>query len=262
MNEIEEYLQNSNLEDAPSIFIYKTLYQLLTADQPAPHFQTFRKALQQYQQVLDASEMKRLFFYAINFCIRNINKGETQYISDLLSLYTEGIETDLLLEGGHLSPFTFKNVVKLGLRLARFDWTAEFIETNKNKLADEFKEDAYNYNLADLHYYRKEYPGAIQHLLQVEFSDVYYFVDSRILLAKIYYETNEIEALYSLFNSLRVYLTRNKLISANTRPAYLNFINLLGNIVKNEGKSSEQLKSTIQNTKPVTEKTWLLGLLD
>ena len=67
-----------------------------------------------------------------------------------MDLYIEGIKNNILLENGQISPWTYKNVVKLGLGLKRFEWVESFVREYSQYLSAREREDAYHFNLADL----------------------------------------------------------------------------------------------------------------
>ena len=50
-------------------------------------------------------------------------------------------------------------------------------------------------------------------LLKVEFNDVYYHLDSKSLLMKVYFELDEYDAFSSLVDAFKIYLRRNQTIS-------------------------------------------------
>jgi hypothetical protein len=170
----------------------------------------------------------------------------------------QGIETKILFEGAFLSPWTFKNVVRLGLRLQKYDWTEHFIQQHSPQLEEKFRIDALHYNLADLYYYTNRFEAAMTQLQQVEFTDIHYNLDSKEMLAKIYYERNETEALRALLSAFQIFLKRNTIISDTVRQTYLNFIHVLQLLIKNDKKKAAKLKENIQTLPQLAARKWLL----
>lgn len=259
--EIIHLLNRNDFSSYPAIHLYFNLYQLMTEENEA-FFSETKKSLAQYQQTFDQEELKEIYYYLINYCITQLvkNTNTDYYLLELHRMYQEGIASELLLEDGFLSPWTFKNAIKIGLRLEKFDETASFIEVNKIRLKPEFRTDAYHYNMAELFYKKKDLEKSIGHLNNVDYSDIFYILGSKKLLLKIYYETNEYDALESLLSSFQTYLKRNKLISEDNRKTYLNFTRSLNKIIKDEN-NKHQLKELIENTSPLTDKNWLLQII-
>lgn len=260
-SEIIQLLNRNDFSNYPAIHLYFNLYQLMTEEDEV-FFSEIKKLLSEYQQTFKKEELKEIYYYLINYCITQLvkNTNTNYYLSELYEMYQKGIESELLLDDGFLSPWTFKNVIKLGVRLKKFADIESFIEINRYRLKEEFQSDAYHYNMAELSYLKKQHDKALSFLNLVEFSDIYYVLDTKKLLLKIYYETDEYDALESLLNSFQTYLKRNKLISDDNRKTYLNFTKCLNKIIKDENNKS-QLKEQIEGTSPLTDKNWLLKVI-
>jgi len=109
------------------------------------------------------------------------------------------LEKELIFNEGELSPWVFKNIVLSGLRLGEYDWTEKFIKDYKERLPDESKNNAVTFNLAQLYFFKKDHDKVIRLLHQVEYEDPAYNLNSKIMLIATYYETDELEPLYHLF---------------------------------------------------------------
>ncbi|MGK0389038.1 MAG: hypothetical protein ACI94Y_001772 [Maribacter sp.] len=260
-SEIIQLLNRNDFSNYPAIHLYFNLYQLMTEENEV-FFSEVKKLLNEYQQTFEKEELKEIYYYLINYCITQLvkNKNTDYYLLELYGMYQKGIESELLLEDGFISPWTFKNVIKIGLRLEKFDETASFVELNKIRLKPKFRTDAYHYSMAELFYKKKDLNKSIRHLNNVDYSDIYYILGAKKLLLKIYYETDEYDALESLLNSFQTYLKRNKLISEDNREIYLNFTKCLNKIIKDQNNKF-QLKEQIENTSPLTDKNWLLQII-
>lgn len=165
----------------------------------------------------------------------------------------------MLLHEGRLSPWTFTNVVKLALRLQRFEWLEGFMAAYSALLPDAFRDNVLHYNMAELYFYTNRLPQAQLELLRVEMSDMNYYLGARVLLAKIYAEQGEEEALLSLLAAFTVFLKRNKQISADLKQTYLNFCRILWQLVRAKPGQTARLATEIQETALLTDRAWLLS---
>jgi hypothetical protein len=244
--------------------VIKSYYAILLAlkkDLDDKYFYQLKNILKDEADHIPNKELKEIYFYAINFCARKIRLGQDKFLSEALELYQKGIEQQILVQKGVLSPWTFTNVVKLALRLKQYDWIEQFIRRNGKKLPENFRQNAMNYNLAELFYYRKSFSEALDHLNRVKFSDLNYYLGSRVMLIKIYFEQEEEQALLSQLAAFTMFLKRNKEISIHLKRTYLNFCNLLFSILKRNPKKLPQLEEKIERTSPLTDKVWLLQQL-
>jgi len=264
IDEVVAFLETTKLPLEPLVQIYFQIYKALkTGD--GHTFDVLRQHLSDFQKQVPNAEKGLIYSYAINFCVDKMRKNikATYYTEQCLELYLEGIEDEFMLaRGGYLSPWHFKNVVKLAVNLKRYDFTEDFIQKHYSKLEPEFQEDALHFNMADLHYRRENYQEAQQHLLQVQYSDIFYGLGARALLLKIYYETEEDEALVSLLASFSIYLRRNKKISAVHKETYLNYTSLLTQINKATKDKIPKIKDKINNTTRLINRNWLLQLCE
>lgn len=246
----------------PLPFLFYQVFKVLSNEIETTHFEELKISLAQFDNQIPSSEKKTIYLYSINHCLQQYSKNRNPiyHVEQSLELYLTGIQQGFLLNKGYLSPWTFKNVVKLAMNLKRYDFTETFIQENYQKLEKEFQEDALHFNLADLYYQKKDYETAQIQLIQVQYSDIFYKIDSRVLLLKIYYETYETEALFSLIASFSIFLKRNKQIQASSKEMYLNFTSLLGQITRTKKDKIPALIEKIKSTNPLTNRKWLLSI--
>lgn len=260
VEEVRRFVESHPIpEEAPGVALYFRVYQMLTKENGDADFQALKPLLRIHAAHFSHAEMNWLYGSAINYCIRQIRNMQESYVGEALQLYEDGIESGFLLgAGGRLSPWHFKNIVKLALRLHRYEWTERFIREKTALLATDFKTDALHYNLADLYFYTGRYDEALVHLNKVEFTDIHYNLGAKEMLAKIYYETETFDALDSLLHAFKIYLQRNRIITDSVRKAYLNFIRLLRRRMRATPDLLPALRIKIEQTDPLTAKTWLL----
>jgi hypothetical protein len=252
-----DHLQDQNFFNEPIIQLYFNIYQALNKEEEDTYFVRLKTFLTEYEQMTAPKDLKDIYLFAINYCARKIRQGKEGYVLEALNLYHLGIEKKILLENGVLSPWTFTNVVKLSLRLHRYTQIETFIQNFAHKLPVDFRENALHYNLAELYYYTKRFDQAQDHLNRVAFSDLNYYLGARVLMAKIYYEREEIEPLLSLIASFTIFLKRNKQLSDNLKSTYLNFCTILFQIIRQSPAQIKKLKDKIDQTDPLTDRTWL-----
>lgn len=257
VEEVKEFLLRKE-DKNPLIGIYLSIFLSLASPEEEKHFQVLMELIERHSASIDKKEMREIYLYAINFCARKIRNGQESYIPVVLKLYEEGIADRSLLEGNYLSHWTYTNVVKLALRLERYAWIEDFIETYSPTLAPDFRRDAQHYNLAELFYHKKDFDRVLDHLSQLHFSDLHYHLGSRVILIKTYYEQDALEPLLSMLASFSVYLRRNKKISLPIKKTYLNFCGLLHQVLRNNPRKRADIKEEIQSTQLLAERAWLL----
>jgi hypothetical protein len=256
------------LQREPAINTYYHLHRMIVEQSPEYYFEA-RRQLQLQQEYLTPEELKNIYNYLQNYCIQRINAGEASFLQENFQLYQAQLERGLLLEDELLSEWHYKNIVTTALRLEELQWVHQFIEDYRGRLRASSSENAYRFNLASYYYAAGQYPRVLELLTQVEYSDLRYSLGAKALLLRTYYDLEEYEALFSLVDSFKQYLIRNKLMADDRRLGYHNLFKLArraATLRYNKGyyskvryqKDLERLQQDIGEAKAVFNKGWLV----
>lgn len=255
-----EFLKQNSFSHVPAIMVYFQVLLTLRESENEKHYSKLKTLLAQHIDKFPNAELRDIYGFVQNYCIRQINLGNNNYLRELFENYKILLNKEIIIENGSLAQFDFKNIVTIALRLDEFKWTENFIQKYSPLLSADFRKNAINYNLARLHYSKKQYRDALRLLLAVEFTDVYYHLDSKSLLLRIYYELEDWEPLLSLFNTFKIYLKRNKLISEYQRSTYTNLVKFVRKLTRIKMGSKlplEKVKQEIEQVKQIADLTWL-----
>lgn len=261
MDEILDYLDDNPLSEQPVIAIYSTILKLSLEPTKEEYFHQLIGLLNNHSHLFLQNEAKDMYILAVNYCVRQIHKGNDSFDKNLFGLYQIMIEKNVMIYNNIISPWTYMNVVTIGVR-NDIDWTETFIHKYSEFLHDNFKENAYNYNLAYLYFYQERYDDAMSLLNKVVYSDVFYNCEARALLIRIYYSIEETELLSALAESFRIYLRRNKIITESRKTVYLSFIKFmsrLDRIIKGDNKVLIKLYEQVKTTGQVYNRDWILN---
>ena len=262
VDELLNYLRHHDIESVPAMDIYHSILLLLTSEPTQQQFRRLKSLMEQHLSLFPDQEKQEIYSIAQNFCIQMIKKGAQGFLKELFELYQTGLAEGVLMEEGILSPWKFKNIVSGGLRLGRYAWVEDFIQEYHPALPEDFQETAMKYNQANLHYHRGQHEAALRLLSKVEFTDVFYSLDTRKMMVMIYFEQGEMEALLSLMAAFRLYLRRNKLISERNRKAYKNFLTVVQALCRSrEGKVDGVSKAYVKDLHPLVDEEWLLRMV-
>lgn len=272
VNQLINFIQ-SRLEEfqkIPLLMVYVHLFQLIATENGERHFFDAWKRLREDHQALPSDGLRELYAYLMNYCIKQINIGEIKWHPHLFDLYEWQLVKEILFEDKVLSPWDFKNIVSLGLQMNKSDWTMQFIETYKNQISENHRENAYTYNLAVWYHHMGEYGATLKLLRYINFEDVFYELGSKTILLKIYYETEAYESLFYLLDAFAAFLKRNKQVSTYQKELYHNLISFVRKLAKIRLKMSVSsklikpsnltaLSNQIQRKKKTAQLDWLLN---
>ena len=246
--------------DTPVVNIYYHVILTLIEPDEEKHFTTLKELLFAHTALLQLDTQKEVFAFALNYCIRKINQGRAAYQAEIFGLYKDALRRSLLLDHGTMTPWDYKNIVTIGLRNKAFKWTDSFIEDYIRYLPREERDNAYTFNRARHYFATRKYDKVLELLQDVEYSDIFYLLDSKTTLMKTYYELGEYQALLSLKESFRILLRRKKLISEQNQVNYGNFANFTMKLFRADVKDKKQieaLKKAIESTSNIADKLWI-----
>jgi hypothetical protein len=264
LEEVLRYVERSSVKSTPAIAIYHQAYQLLADIEVTDEerFTNFEHLIEQHWQQFPPHEIRDIYLLAINYCIQRLNRGQRQFITKALGLYKLALERNILLENDQLSKFTYNNVLMLAIACKELDWADHFLHAFKEKLPEQERENIFHYNLAVYYFHKPDYDKALELLnRQITFEDIFYNLNSRSMLLRIYYEQELFELLFSYLDSFSTYVHRKKQLGYH-RENYLNlihFVKKLLSVPKEDRAAREELRTAIVATKALADKRWLLS---
>lgn len=260
IDELKALVEKFEFIHIPAVAIYYNILQTLTDPINNEFYYRFKKSVSDHVSLFSKKEQREMYTFLQNYCIKRINTGDQEYLDELFENYQTMLDGAILIENRSISQFDFKNIVAIALRLEKFEWTEKFIEQYKMMLDYPVRENAVVYNLSRLYYSKGDHKYALKLLQQVEFDDVFYQLDAKALLLKIFYETDAEESLLSLLSSFKIYLKRNKEISEYQYTVYNNLLKFVKRLFQikmgGSGKLSD-IKNVIATDKKVADLQWL-----
>lgn len=259
---ILQSIDKISYKELPSVAVYASCYDMIVSDSKES-FVSFIAILNQYYECFDNLELRELYLLSINFCIRQLNKGDKEYGSIGLELYQKTLQGGLLLNDGQLSRYTYRNIAMMAIRIGNFQWAEEFSETYKSYLSKEHQQSSYNFNIALIYYNNGKLNESLEFLVHVDFKDPLIHLAAKTLQLKLYFELKEWQLLDYHLDTMQMYLIRKKILGYH-KQNYKNIIKYTRQIISLKQLDAEKKKkivAKIQLVSPLTEKKWMLGQL-
>jgi hypothetical protein len=264
LDEILLHLKNRSYEDVPVIVIYFRILMTLRESEKEEHYHSLRTLLRKHEAEVTTEELRDMYKYVLNYCIKKINLGNIDWQGELFDIYKTTLENRVLLTEGFLSHRDFKNIVTISLRLRELKWAEEFIPKYIPELQSSERENARMYNTANLLFHKNDFSGALRQLQQVDFSDVFYDLDARSIVLKTWFELDEDDSFEYHATAFRKFLKRNKSVSEYQRTIYENLIFYTSRVMKvgTKQKQIEQLRAEVMDKKNIADLRWLLAKIE
>ena len=255
--------------DVPIIKLYYKAYNFLNCEEEniAQKFMEFEQALEVHYHSIPEEQLIPLVTIIRNYYIKQYHKGVEGYLEKTFYIYKDHLERGYLYVKDGLFASTMMNIVFSGLRLKKYDWVLNFIQTHKEKIiGTPSPVEAYKLNLANYYFHTAEYDRALD-LLGYNYEDVYYKLIAKRMEIKIYFERNHL-LLTPKIDAFKILIYRlpPNVISKKHKEGNRDFIDVLKQInlpktYKNE-KRIEKLATKISTSKFINEKDWLFEKLD
>ncbi len=247
-----------------AIQLYFHAHQMLSAPDGHPHYQQLNQLLHDFPDIFPPSDLRSLYIMVINFAIRSLNSGDQSYRAELFSLYQRGLEQGWLLEQGQLSPWTYKNMVSIGLKLDRFEEVDQFIQDYRLRLPAEFQSDLPGYCKAELQLAEGQPAKVFQTLRFIRIQDPLIDLRARVLQLKAAYALGEMELIESQSEALRQLLRRRKQLTYHREryEEFLGFFKRILALAPRDRAGRQELEKEVGERDQLVEKEWLLEVVE
>ena len=246
--------------------IHFIIHKLLNQHQLTEEFEVCYQMILNNKELIDADELRDCVTLLIAISIKQVHDAMDNAKERLFNLFAFLIDNNLVLEKDNsITSAIYKNVTTIGLYINRISYVDNFIETYKNNLPEEVQEDVYSYNKAHLLYYKKEYNNVLQLISTTKYKDVFYRLDSRVLLIKTYYALEKTDASYfdilnNSINAFKKYVYTNEELNDYYKTRYKNFIKSVLKLIQLNSDKTQIQKyiEELNANKDVLEHKWLI----
>ncbi|MEL6134536.1 MAG: hypothetical protein AAFR59_14345, partial [Bacteroidota bacterium] len=275
VEEVAHFLKGKGARflEVPHIAIYYQIYLTLTDGEETAHFDELKQLLDIHAGNFFPNDAYGMYVYALNYCVRQINRGQDRFREEIFQLFQKLLERELLIANGYLLHSHYNNICNVGLSLKKYEWVNDFLLRYKKRLHPDYQENAYNYNLSVFYYEQKAFGKAMKLLQQVEFTNIFYHINAKNLLLRIFYETEDYDGIKYLTQAFTALLKRNQRVPKYQIQAEQNFIRLIKKLTRLQQRQKaleaqeffprwETLTQQVGETKPLLYGRWLRQKLD
>lgn len=260
--------QRVHFQKVPAIAIYWQVWRSLQADFSLEEYQELVELLLAYPSTFPPTEMREIYRYAQNFCIRQINGGQRDFLQHLLKLYQHQLDCGFFLSDGIFPANDFKNIVTLGLQLEAFSWVRQFLEDYRQYLSPLQADNVYNYSLAQVYYATRAYDRAIDLLRGVQFTDRYFDINGSIMLLKIYLNQEDYPSFHYFLDAYKIRMQRNREVATGYRKSIINFLTICKRVgdlqerspflnATQHQKRYQKIEQQLTTATPLFDRRWL-----
>jgi len=254
----------------PNIFIaYNVLQMFITSDKL--YLEQLTSYLESNESKFSKEKLSHYYNYFVAYYTYKINKGNIEYRKGLFEIFKIMSEKKLFLIDNLITDAEYNSVINTSLSLGEQKWVENFIENYKKFLDPEFKNDAYSLAKAKLFFYKKDYENIFAYLNEIKYKDPVYYINSKFLLARVYFDTEKSESMQYVLENLKQYIRDKKRLPEDQKSAVKIFVQYAASLIrikellnkKNKKPELIILKKEIENNKKlVPNKNWFLEKIE
>lgn len=266
IEEMLQYLQSHPVEETPELALYYYSYLTLQYPDNTEYYFQMRLLLEQFGGLMPQKESIELYDAALHYCIGRGNRGDRNFLHEYFDLFDDAMHKGVFIVSGQIALWRFNNIVGAALSLNKLEWAENFVESNKDLIPADTRENTYTFNLARVYRFQGKYEEVLELLRNVEYEDIGYNLISKMMLTITYYELDSFDTLASFLEAFRVFLNRQKTLPQARRKSYLNlikFVRRLTRIPPGDKAAVSQLRQDLLREKASTvNHEWLLEKID
>lgn len=242
----------------PVVYLHYLNYKMTQdEDAPAP-FNEMKEFMEAHIDQLDKASIRFFLMNMNNYCVKLYWNGNNDALNDILRINSYLDEKDILFIDKKVNANNFLTVVNLSLKLNAVQFVENFLNKYKDRFPEELKDSTVYLTLARILFARKEYDKSLFALGKVKYINYFYYINSKLLLCKLYYELNYLKEISSIIESIKQFQKRNDNIPVAMNKAINSFLSYLKKLVRMKMNPNERLNyEEILKATYTAEKEWL-----
>ncbi|NNC94147.1 MAG: hypothetical protein HKN92_01205 [Chitinophagales bacterium] len=247
--EIIEYVDSvAELSSDPIITTWKSALQLLENPLSEDIYMELKEKKGRYK-LFSQVDARSIFTFLENATRELFGDGDRRF-KELMDLYKMQLDSGVMYFNDYLHKNILKNIITVAIHTNQLDWARDLLQSlkKKNKIMifpEEQSQMVYNFNMASVLFHKREFENARQLLYVDEFNDIFYKLDSYVLLLEIRYETADFHEIESFINKFRVFLHRSKELKDKRKDIYRSFLNIYELLYKTRREATEKKRSSL-----------------
>ncbi len=267
LKSIVEYSKSRNFEYTFMIEIYYHSLMMMLEPEESMHFDKVRELFRVSYDRFTMSEKRTIMHWLVAYCVYRSDDKEFKYKRIIFDLNKFRLKEGLVFyPAGQIPNVIYLQILKIALSLDEMEWAEAFITEYTSNLHPDLQQSTKALAYAFIHFQTKEYEKVLKDLTEAEFIDPREKRFARSLVARTYYEMNELETLRNHIDTSLHFLVNNPAVSELTRISHRNFFNALKKIISikenSDPGSIHSLRTELAESKNTESKNWLLEKLN
>jgi hypothetical protein len=264
VNYIEDFIKANEEMVDPVVIIYYHMFMLAHKENDLHYFELL-ELKQKYLQILDDDGKHRIFEALGNYCISRYQSGGIKYYREAFNIINDEIKHGVRFNRKEFSEIFFTNKIEIASKVKEFEWARVFIEKYKDRLNSEHRRDIVNFCYAIIEFETGNYRASLNFLSKINLHHPLLRFRIRNYTLLNYYELNYIEQSYSLIDTYKHMLAKDRKLGQNRKDRYSAFVNSYNGVLDLKVNYDETEKGLLKKNveaSSVFMKHWLLEKIE
>lgn len=262
-----EKMKQAQFKHYTTILIYVNMIKAILNKNDDNLYDDFKKTVFEQYNKLGKQEGYNLLTDLETCCLNRRKFNPLKYEYESYLVYQFMLEKkNYSYYGEEMGLQRYKNMLVNFVNLKKFDEVEKFVNLYINKVAPAIRDNLFLYSMALIDFNKKNYVNALQLIQKISYDYFTLKYDVKNLTLRIYYELKYYENAFSLIDTYRHFLLKNKSVSEFYRERYLNFVGYIYSLIRFSSGSKEfeisKLRNSLANTYNVVSREWLLEKID
>jgi len=265
LQEILDYSYNTSIKDHKILKVNYLMYKAFTKNENREAYNEFKNYLSENSSYFSNEEVKTLHISLLS-CLTNLKITTLDFHSEYFSIIESGFENNVVLNrDGTITPDNFTSIVNVASAHDKLEFVEKFISDYLDKLPQESRESLFNYSMALLNFFKKNFEKSLEFIIKLQTNDLMLKFDIKNIQLSIYYELNDRVSFDYSIDSFRHFIRKNNLSNESRVIVLTKYSDYVNRFFKLREKPNAfelaKLKKEITDNK-ATNKNWLLKKIE
>jgi hypothetical protein len=247
-----------------AIFSEYLILKMMYSDENEKYFHELFEYVSVNYKKFPKDGLELVYYPLINYGSNRAALGDSIFLNYVFRIYQSFEKNGFYTGLKAMQDLDFISIIIISLRVGKIRWAENFHSRYLSKLPPDSRKDNDSLSRGLIEFSRRNYDAAIKHIAKVNYRNSYYYLKSKETLMKIYYETDDMEALLPLIDSTRHYLNRRKELLSIHYERYIEFlkcVNLLARIKQKDSDDAYLLRDELKRKRNIISSDWLMEKL-
>ncbi len=247
------------------------IYKSLKNNRDMEHFKSARKEFFENKKSISRKEKNYFYSDLINIlhgqAITHLHGVKEELFFILKSCLED--KAYKLSEKEFMNQNFYRMVILTSNSLKEFEWAEMFIDKYTAELSPQMRDNMLNYSKALVFYGKAEYEKSLNFVSKINYDQVFFKTDVKILMLRIYYELDLYEQALYLADSFKHNIKKSKVLNRNSLEGHNNYLKYYIKLFKlkndpdiNSKNEADMFKNQIKDEVNLIQRSWLIENAD